>query len=342
VATVAGVDRSVVSRVINRDPGLKIRPETQQRILAAVRDMGYVANTAARSLRTAESRTMGLVIPDYSNPVYGEIIRGAEAAAREADQLLLTGSVDQANDHVEDFFQVVGHGRVDRLLIAGIRLSRATIARLEESKVPWLLMNSQQPGVPWTVALDDRRAAALAVTHLHGLGHRRIAHLRGPARSDTARRREDGYRLAMAAQEIEVDPALVRPAGYSAPEGRQAMQVLLESGVEVTAIFAGNLSSALGAIHEAERQGVNVPKDLSVVGIHDLELADYLLPPLTTVRMPLFELGHRGAELLLTHDGGNRVSEVIREPLELVARGSTAKCARAKAARRGGEKGRGL
>lgn len=322
VAIVAAVDRSTVSRVVNNDPGLRIRPETRARIMQAIRQVGYVPNIAARSLRTAMSHTIGLVLPDYANPVYAEIIRGAEVAARDNGHVLLTGSVGRQSNQVDAFLSTLGRGRVDRLIIAGIYLTRGTIGTLNNFGAPWLLMNSQQADVVRTIALDDRRAASLAVSHLFSLGHRRIAHLRGAARSDTARRREIGYRDALKANDIPFDAALTVEANYTAQGGRTAMEGLLASGIEFTAIFAANLASALGAIREASRQGVSIPGDLSVVGVHDLDLADYLLPPLTTVRMPLFELGRQGVDLVL-QDTPTRVSEVIREPIELIWRGST-------------------
>jgi LacI family transcriptional regulator len=323
VATAAGVDRSVVSRVVNDDPSLKIRPETRERILQAIRTIGYRPNAAARSLRTSQSRTIGLVIPDYGNPVYAEIISGAETAARAAGHLLLTGSVGRDSSAIQEFMDLIGHGRVDRLIIAGVHLSRVAIAELEKMGTPWLLVNSQQAGVPWTLSLDDRRAASVAVLHLVELGHRRIAFVHGPSQSDTARRRYDGYKQAMEKRGIAVNPALVVRGDYTAPGGRLAMQELLEAGEDFTAILAGNLPSGFGAVHEASRRGIRVPDDMSIIAVHNLDLADYLLPSLTTVRLPLFELGRQAVGLILTRDGESRVSEVIREPLELMSRGST-------------------
>jgi LacI family transcriptional regulator len=264
-----------------------------------------------------------LVIPDYGNPVYAEIISGAETAARGAGHVLLTGSIGRDSSAIQAFMELIGHGRVDRLLIAGVHLSRAAIAELEKLGTPWLVVNSQQAGIPWTLSLDDRRAASLAVLHLVELGHRRIAYLHGPARSDTARRRYDGYKHALEKRGVAVDPALVVRGDYTAPGGRLAMQELLEPGRDFTAILAANLPSAFGAVHEASRRGIRVPEDISIVAIHNLDLADYLLPSLTTVRMPLFELGRQAVELVLNRDGESRVSEVIREPLELMSRGST-------------------
>jgi LacI family transcriptional regulator len=264
------------------------------------------------------SRAVGLVIPRFSNPVYAEIIEGAHVAAGHAGHALLTGTI-------EDFLGAIAYGRVDRLLIAGVPLSPATIARLDNSGVPWLLMNSRQAGVGWTVSLDDEHAAALAVRHLHDLGHRHIAHLRGPEHSDTARRRENGFRQAMAAHGLEIDAALMVSGGYAARDGSQAIRRLIASGSRFSAVFAANLASAIGAIRESFRQGLRVPQDVSVIGVHDLELADHLLPSVTTVRMPLRELGYRGVEMVLGPPGDHQASEIIRGPIELVVRESTAR-----------------
>ncbi|WP_026876672.1 LacI family DNA-binding transcriptional regulator [Jiangella gansuensis] len=323
VAARAGVDRSVISRVLSGDPRLLIREETRRRVLDAVRDLGYRPNVAARTLRTRRTGTLGLLIPDYANPVYAEIIKGAEAAAAERDCVLLTGSADAATE-LDSYLDLLGQGRVDGLLLAGELTSKAVLDGLTADGLPWLLVNRTMRGEARHVVLDDERAAALAVEHLAGLGHTDIAHLAGPSGADTARRRHRGYQAAMRAHGLDVQPSWTTRGDYTADGGFRAMIEILEAPGRPTAVFVANLASAIGALHALRSRGVAAPDLMSVVAVHDLPLAEHLSPALTTVRMPLRELGQRGVELLAEVGPDATVREVVTGPMEVVPRESTA------------------
>ncbi len=322
VAARAGVDRAVVSRLLNDDPRLSIRESTRQRVLAAIKDLGYQPNAAARSLRTARTRTLGLLVPNYVNPAYGEIIKGAEAAANLAGTSLMTASLAGVDGSFERYIEHLGHGRVDGLLLVagGVRgIPEDELARLG---VPWLCVNRLGPTKRRYVVLDDERAAAVAIEHLVGLGHTRIGLLGGPDDSDTARRRRRGYLKAMRAAGLESGPIV---GGHYTPDGGAAgMARLLADSRPPTAVLVANVASAIGAIYTARRAKVRVPRDLSVIAVHDLELGAYLDPPLTTIRMSLDGLGARAVELLLSTAPDADVREVVREPIELQLRESTA------------------
>ncbi|TDD64965.1 LacI family transcriptional regulator [Jiangella aurantiaca] len=323
VATRAGVDRSVISRVLSGDPRLLIREETRQRVLDAVRDLGYRPNVAARTLRTRRTGTLGLLIPDYANPVYAEIIKGAEAAAAERDCVLLTGSANAATE-LNSYLDLLGQGRVDGLLLAGELTSRAVLDGLTADGLPWLLVNRTLRGEARHVVLDDERAAALAVEHLVGLGHTEIAHLAGPNGADTARRRNRGYRAAMRAHGLTARLDWTTRGDYTADGGYRAMLEILDARGRPTAVFVANLASAIGALHALRSRGVAAPAQMSVIAVHDLPLAEHLSPALTTVRMPLRELGRRGVELLAEVGPEEAVREVVTGPMQVVPRESTA------------------
>lgn len=323
VAARARVDRSVVSRVLSEDPDLVIRTETRERVLDAVRELGYRPNVAARSLRTRRTGTLGLVIPDYANPVYAEIIKGAEVAAAECDRVLLTGSAGTARE-LGSHLDLLGQGRVDGLLLAGELTSKASLDALTAAGLPWLLVNRTMRGESRHVILDDERAAALAVEHLMGLGHSSIAHLAGPATSNTAQRRARGYRAALRQHDLVPSADLVQRADYTPDGGYRAMCRLLDRPTRPTAVFVANVASAIGALHALRARGVVAPDDISVVAVHDFPLAEHLSPALTTVRMPLRELGRRGVHRLSNLGPDDTVTEVVRGPMELVERESTA------------------
>lgn len=325
VATRAGVDRSVVSRVLSDDPRLNIREETRERVLDAVRALDYRPNAAARSLRTRRADTYGLLIPDFGNPVYASIIQGAETAAIARDCVLMTGSVgaggaEQAAHHLD----VIGRGRVDGLLLAGDHTDRAQLDELDRRGIPWLLVNRRLAGARRWVVLDDEEAAGLAVRHLIGLGHERIAHVAGPRDADTARRRMRGWRAAMRAAGLPTPARAVVVSDYTPEGGARATRELLARAERPTAVLVANVAAAIGTLSAAAEAGVRVPQELSVVAVHDLPLAAVLRPALTTVRTPLERLGARAIELLASTAPDAPIEEVVSGELELVERASTA------------------
>jgi LacI family transcriptional regulator len=326
VAKAAGVDKAVVSRVVNDDPTLVIRPETRDRVKAAIDDLGYRPNLAARSLRTSRARSLGLVIPDFNNPVYAEIITGAETEAMKRGYVLMAGSSASVGGSSQRYLDLLGAGRVDALLVAGGSMTAADQEWLHRLGLPWLMLNNRtgRRGIARYVVLEDAKAARLAVDHLLGLGHTRIAHVAGPAKADTATRRQQGYLQRMRRAGLEVPPGFVASGDYTPAGGREAVDRLLDVATPPTAIFVANVASAIGVLDGLRESGLSVPHDVSVVAVHDLPLAAYLSPPLTTVSMPLRRLGARGVELLLSTEATDVVKERLSDHIDLVVRASTA------------------
>lgn len=324
VARRAGVDRAVVSRVLNGDPTLRIRDSTRERVFAAVAELGFTPNAVARSLRTSRASTIGFVVPDFANPIYAMIVNGAETAAQAAGQGLLIGRAPVTGASIEPAFDLLRQGRVDGLLIAA-DLSSACLAD-DVDTLPWLLVNRTTPTPRCWVLLDEQRAMDLAIGHLADLGHREIGHLAGPAESDTARRRRAAFEEALTRQGLAPGPVV--HAGYSVEAGMAGMPGLLSGPDRPTAVVAATIASAAGALVYAGSCGVHVPEELSVISIHDLPLAQCFAPPLTTVRMPLEELGRRAVELVTGTPPGQIVQETVSGTIEIVVRESTCPPAR--------------
>lgn len=322
VARSAGVDKALVSRVVNEDPTLMIRPATRERIVTALKELGYRPHSVARSLRTDRAKTVGLFVPDFANPVYAEIISGADAAALALGNVLMIGSEQAGSEDPKAFLTLLDQSRVDGVLLAGGSVSSKQQKLLSEQGVPWLLVNRRSNHADRYLVLDDEYASRLAVNHLLDLGHTHIAHVGGPLGSDTAERRRDGYLEAMKVVGLETD-MLIQPSDYSPRGGAEATAMLLNSNAEITAIFVANVASAIGVLGELSRRGVKVPKQVSVVALHDLPLAAYLVPSLTTVSMPLHTLGARAVELLLSSDVNEPIHEVVSHPIVLIQRKST-------------------
>lgn len=327
VAARAGVTPSVVSRLLNGDPALRIRPETRDRILAAAKAADYAPNHAARALRQARVGALGVAVHDIHNPVYAEILAGAEDEARRAGYVLMLANVAGLASDDDTVRRVFRGGAIDGLMMQRENeQSDAVVARAASASVPLVVLNERVGKAMSGVALDDRAGAFVATSHLIELGHRRIAHLRAAGRNSRSRDRQAGWSDALRAAGLSSDPALVAAGGPTAESGYAGMSELLAREVPFSAVFVGSMLAAVGAINAAFHRSVPVPDRLSVIGFHDAPLASYLRPALTVVRMPTRELGLEAVRLLLGRlDGGPHRQQLVRSPQpEIVRRESTA------------------
>jgi LacI family transcriptional regulator len=324
VARAAGVGTSTVSRVLNGDPSVSIRPETRERIVAAATRLNYRPNAFARGLKLARTMTLGMVIPNLAYPVNAEIIRGAERRAAAEGYVMVLADAEEFLQSGDAYRRLLLERRVDGLLIASATSSESFLAQLARQNLPFVLVNRRVPRVaPWIV-VDDAGGMRLAVEHLVELGHRRIAHVAGPHDVDTARRRAVGFRSGLRAAGLPVSARLIVETSLDEEGGYRATRELLGLPRAPTALTVWSLAAAVGALAAAKQLGVSVPGELSIVAFHDAPLASYLDPPLTTVRMPLAELAERSVEQLLQLIAGRPVgSLVIDTPPVLVERSST-------------------
>jgi DNA-binding LacI/PurR family transcriptional regulator len=327
VARQAGVVPSVVSRVLNGDPTLRIRPETRARVHAAAEELKYAPNHAARALRSTRVGALGLVVHDMHNPVYAEIIAGAEAETREQGCVLMVADVDGLASDDDTFRRVIHGGAIDGLMLQrNGEVSDSVVTRVAGAHIPVVILNERVRPPLAGVAVDDRAAAALATRHLIALGHTRVAHLEVGGGGSRSRDRRAGWRDAMRAAGLDPSPDLARHGGVRPDTGYRGMTELLATRPRPTAVFSGTLLAAIGALTAARDAGVGVPADLSVVGFHDAWFAEHVFPPLTVVRLPLREMGRQAVRLLGERiDGGPPRRILITDPVpELVPRGSTA------------------
>jgi LacI family transcriptional regulator len=296
---------------------MSVRPETEARVMAAVRRLDYRRNPAARTLKTARTMALGMVIPDLRNVIYTEIAQAASERANAAGYVLLItgGSGELRTEVLED--------RVDGLMY-GVATAGAVPRVNAPGAPPAVLLNRREPDAGPSVVLDDQAGVALGTSYLISLGHRWIAHIAGPLNVDTARRRRRGYVNAMAEAGLEVPPNYVAESTFNEVGGATAAAALLSLRPRPTAIVAANSVAAVGAMASVRNAGLTVPGDVSVVGLHDIPQAAYLNPPLTAVRMPLAELGSRAVDMILGMLNGATATDVMVASLpELIVRGST-------------------
>jgi LacI family transcriptional regulator len=327
VARHAGVSPSIVSRLLNADPTLKVRDETRVRILAAVDELDYAPNHAARALRRSRVGTLGMAVPDLHNPVYAAILAGARPAAAEHGYVLVLADVQGLASDSATFRRLVRGGTIDGLMLQrdGSAADRV-VGRIAPSPVPVVLLNERVRPPSSGVAVDDRRAAALATRHLVELGHTAIAHLRVRGRNSRSRDRQAGWEDALKEAGIAPAPELLGYGGATPDIGYRGMTDLLARSPRPTAVFVGSVLAAVGALAAARDAGLSIPRDLSIVGYHDTWFAEHVHPSLTVVRLPLAEMGRAGVRTLVDLIAGGPPQQLVvtDPPPELVDRGSTA------------------
>lgn len=314
VARRAVVDPAVVSKVLSNDPNLQVREQTRERVRQAAADLGYVPNFTARRLRTG-AMAIGLLVPDYRNPGYTEIIAGAEEAAGERGTVLWTASTQ--GDDPDRYLSLMRSGIVDALLIAGARTGDQ-LAQLVANGPPILLVNRRSAGIDRWLVLEDERAAEMATDRLIAAGHRRIGFIGGRQDLDTAARRCAGYLTALQRAGIPADPRLRAFGEYTPEGGAQALGDILSASTSVSAFVITHGLAGLGAWDELRRRGYRVPEDISIIGINRMPFEILRQPAMSRVELPLRELGRRAVHLVLDTPPQEPINEVFVGPVALI------------------------
>ena len=326
VASAAAVSKSLASRVLSGAPEARVSAQTRQRVLDAAKELKYVPSHRARALRSSRSGALGLIVPDVNNAVFADLLAGVQARAQQAGMTVLLGQVERSDSGHDELEALVKQGRVDGLVLQRREdFDDEQLCTMMEG-LPSVLVNSCSVGRVGSVVLDDHAGLSVAVKHLVGLGHRDIGHLAGVPQHDAARRRLDGFHRSMSDAGLPVNPDWIFSSGWEARGGRAAMTELLAAQHRPTAVIVGSVNAAIGAVSTALSAGLRVPAQLSVIGINDTWMAEFMVPSVTTVRMPLRELGARAADMLVGSLDGNPLSDlVLTDPApELIIRGSTA------------------
>ena len=327
VARVAGVHPATVSRALNEETRTLVNDETAKRVLKVAEELGYRPNPIARGLKTNRSYTIGVLIPDLTNPLFPPILRGIEDHLETGGYTALTANTDNDPERELADSQTMRARQVDGIIAATARRDHRLHDALLAAGIELVLVNRRQPHLPVDSATaDDRLGMQLSVEHLVGLGHTRIAHLAGPLDYSTGLDRYDSFHETMHAAGLEPDPELVLVAeAFTESEGARLCGQLIGEGRRFTAIAAANDLIALGCYDVFAERGVRCPDDVSVIGFNDMPFAARFQPPLTTIRIPHYEIGKAAAQLMLERlqDGGSPPREIMLEP-SLVVRGSTA------------------
>ena len=320
VAQAAGVDVSVVSRLLSGDDRLKISESTRERVMSKVRELDYRPNLAARALRTARGGLLAFVVPQFASAVNAPVISGAHRRARERGYSIVLGEM------TEDLSQLLRDYRargVDGVLVAGATLAEEQINVLADAELPVVLVNNSMSSTLSSAEVDYSAAARIAAEHLYELGHRRVVVLRGPRAVASPNRRSDLFEAAFRGLGGRTVRRVLK--SVTSDGGAEAAGRLLTAELEVTALFTPTLMPALGVIARAHEQGRRIPEELSVMALHDAEVARLTWPQVSTVSLPMVELGATALDQVLgLVEGGKPTRTTVCTPPELIVRGTTA------------------
>ncbi|KAB2967769.1 MAG: LacI family transcriptional regulator [Thermoanaerobaculia bacterium] len=297
VARAAGVSVATVSRVLNGTG--PVRDETRRRVLDAVEALAYVPHSAARSLSTRRTSSVGVLLPDLHGEFFSELIRGIDLTARRAGYHVLVSGSHSEPAEVEAVLRTL-HGRVDGLIVLATGLSGDVRGARLPRRLPIVLLNDPQPRPAHdSIRIDNRGGARSATEHLLELGHRRVAMICGPEDNTDAAERLQGFQEALAARGLAAEPRWLLEGDFREESGHRAGAALAALDPRPTAVLAANDAMAIGCLSALRERGLAVPGDVALAGFDDIPISRFLSPPLTSVRVAIAELGGRAMEQLI-------------------------------------------
>ena len=331
VAKQAGVSKSTVSHVINNTRF--VENETRQKVLHAIEALGYRPSSVARSLVSRKTRTAAILVSDVGNPFYSEVIHGVEevALANGYDIFLCNTNYDLQRGM--KFIHSLIDKLVDGVLFMSSSMSIELVQELKNNQIPAVVLDwetDKVTGKAAAITIEFSAGIHQAVHHLVQLGHTRIAHISGPQNLWTAQKRRTDFLNALHGHGLDSPDGLIVEGNLRIDGGREAFRQLCEEDQKPTAVFAANDLTALGILWSARECGMQVPQDLSIIGLDNIDLASKVAPPLTTVALPRFEIGSLAMTMLLDliHGDQQTCSEVLgisrKVSTHLVVRESTA------------------
>ncbi|MFF6928198.1 LacI family DNA-binding transcriptional regulator [Streptomyces californicus] len=325
VAAEAGVSVATVSRVLNGHPS--VSQEARTRVLAAVEALGYRPNAVARSLRTAQTRTLGLVISDVLNPYFTELARFVEEEARALGYSVIIGNADERPDLQDHHVRTLIDRRIDGLLVSPADGGTPLLRDVALSGTPMVFVDRWIPGIDVPVVRADGTGAVRdLVAHLHGLGHRRLAIIAGPAATTTGDERVEAFRGALRDHGLALPDAYIGQGDFQAASGRRATERFLELAEPPEVVFAADNLMALGALDAIRARGLRVPDDIALAAFDDIPWFVHTGPPITAVAQPTADLARAAVRALADRIEG-RTPQSVTLPARLVVRRSCGEAA---------------
>jgi len=326
IANLALVSTATVSHVVNSTA--YVSPELRKRVVAAIRDLRYQPSALARSLRTKQTKTVGMIIPDITNPFFPQVVRGAEDLLLQEGYTLIVGNSDGETRKEEGYYRTFCAKQVDGLLLVIAPAARAPeyLRRHNLEAIPVVYIDRFHRGLRGDgVIVDNVGGSYQAVCHLLDCGHRRIGTITGPLQLLNARMRLEGYRRAFVQHHLNVDSNLIREGRFDSQSGYDQTKGLLGLRDRPTALFVCNALMTIGSLRALTDSGVRCPEEMALVSFDDLEWFDLLRPSISAVAQPAYDLGAKAAEILVKRFSGRLTGGSHRKVLEtkLVVRDSS-------------------
>ena len=325
VAERVGVHHSTVSRALSPSKRDKISPAVVKKVEQAADELGYFPNIVASSLKQNRSFTVGVLIPDLTNPLFPPIIRGIQDAVEAAGYTVITANTDDEQDKELNALRIMRGRAIEGMIITTARREDRIVDECIANDIPFVLVNRtvDHDGVS-AVIVDEDHGVRSVIDHLVGLGHTRIAHVSGPQHSSTGFGRARAFTQCMNAHDLRGELIEVAEK-YTIEEGKRAFTQLLARDKKLTAVVAANDMLALGCLDATKELGLRVPEDISITGYDDIQFLDRMSPALTTVHVPKYEMGALATQKLLDMIAGDDSSaSIVRVQPGLVVRNSTA------------------
>lgn len=325
VAERVGVHHSTVSRALSPSKRDKISPAVVKKVEQAADELGYFPNIVASSLKQNRSFTVGVLIPDLTNPLFPPIIRGIQDAVEAAGYTVITANTDDEQDKELNALRIMRGRAIEGMIISTARREDRIVDECIANDIPFVLVNRtvDHDGVS-AVIVDEDHGVRSVIDHLVGLEHTRIAHVSGPQHSSTGFGRARAFTQCMNAHDLRGELIEVAEK-YTIEEGRRAFTRLLARDKKLTAVVAANDMLALGCLDATKELGLRVPEDISITGYDDIQFLDRMSPALTTVHVPKYEMGALATQKLLDMIAGDDSSvSIVRVQPSLVVRNSTA------------------
>ena len=322
IAKEAGVSINTVSRALNNKPD--ISKETKRKILKIAKELGYVKNITASSLRQKETRIVGVIIADSSNPFYAEVLKGIEAASRKYGYQIILMNTERIYKNEEEAINTLLQRRVDGLLIAPIQDKDDDIRRLMEMNFPVVIVGRHFDDIEVNEVFNDEiKGGFIATDYLIKKGRRKILMISAELFRSAAKMRLEGYKKALEENGIHFDRDMVIITGVGIEDGYNAVNQAISKGIDFDSIFCYNDMLALGVIKALKERGFSIPENVSIVGYDDIIFSSFVCPALTTVRIDKYRLGYEAFKILIDIVKGRR-KKIKRKVLdvELVIRES--------------------
>ncbi len=322
VAALAGVSTGTVSRALSRPE--MISEATRQRVLSAVQRLGYVANGAARALAMRRTMTVGAIVPRFGSSSFPTMVQALETSLVAQGYTLLLAAPEHGTVHAAQILRTLLERGVDAVALLGADQPSEVFAMLGSHRTPFVLMWAGGSQHGRCVGFDEPHAASLVIDHLADLGHRQIGFIGGHTEdNERARARFSGLTRAIAKRGLALREEALIETAYGFREGFEAMSKIVETGSPITAVVCGNDYLAAGALSALDRLGVQVPGALSVISFNDNDFAPYLHPPLTTIHLPIREIGAQAGAYLLSQLQDTPAPPEAPLAVELMVRAST-------------------